>query len=226
MTLAVLVPSRGRPDNLKRFINAVQDTAEDSFVFTRLDDNDPALQQYKEMFRTSPLNNFHVTYGERVGLAESINELAAIAVEKGYSHVSMFGDDVLPITPGWDTALIEGLGGKLGVAYGDDGLRDKHAPDLATHYVTQVEVYLRLGYLAPPGFKHLFIDNVMGEVGLFLDNLVYVPVELRHLHPWAEGEGLHDQTYAEGGRNHALGAADKHAFINWLGRSDWKEALS
>jgi len=226
MTLAILLPSRGRPDNLKRFLQAVEATAEDSFVFVRLDDDDPQIEQYKEMLRTTPLENYHVTQGERIGMAPSVNQCAAFAVQMGYDHVGMFGDDVLPTTPGWDVALMNGLGGRLGVAYGDDGLRQMHAPDLPTHYVTQAEVYIRLGYLAPPGMKHLFQDDVMREIGRYLHNLVFVPVDIKHLHPWIVGEHIADQTYAEGGRNRQVREADAKVFRKWFSNPAWKDSLS
>ena len=154
-----------------------------------------------------------------------MNELADMADRQGMSHIGMFGDDVLPETVGWDEALIEALGDDLGVAYGDDGLRKKHAPDLPTHYVTQTEVYRRLGYLAPPGIKHLFLDNVARDVGNYLRNFVFVPVSIRHLHPWAEGEHLHDTTYAEGGRNAEIKMHDRKAYLDWSGSRDWKRRL-
>lgn len=138
----------------------------------------------------------------------------------------MFGDDVEPITPGWDTALMNALGDRLGVAYGDDGLRKYHAPDLPTHYVTQTEVYRRLGYLAPPGMKHLFLDNVARDVGTTLGHFVFVPVDIRHRHPWAEGEHVHDLTYAEGGRNAEIRKADSKFYASWTGYRTWRKRLT
>jgi hypothetical protein len=137
----------------------------------------------------------------------------------------MFGDDVVPETEHWDTRLVEGLGEDLGVAYGDDGLRDKHQPDLPTHYITQTEVYRRLGYLSPPTIRHLFLDNVARDVGRYLGNFVFVPVTIKHLHPWAEGEHIDDATYKEGGRNPNIRKADRMAYIRWTQDREWKRRL-
>lgn len=164
--------------------------------------------------------------GPRIGFGQSLNELAKVAADDGMTHLGMFGDDVVPITPNWDVQLVLALGGRLGVAYGDDGLRDRHAPDLPTHYVTQTEVYRRLGYLVPPGMKHLFPDNVAREIGRHLNNLQFVDVQLRHLHPWAEGEELHDRTYAEGGRNTRLRRSDRAIYLQWAKDRTWKQQLS
>lgn len=226
MTLGILVPSRGRPENLARFINAVRDTAEDYRIYVRLDYDDPALGDYLNLPELTHLKVLTVQ-GRRSRFGPSLNELARYAVDDGMDFIGMFADDVVPITPRWDIRLMAALDDVegLGVAYGDDGLRDKHAPDLPTHYITQAEVYQRLGYLAPMGIQHLFLDNVARDIGRRLGNLVYVPVQIKHMHPWAEGEQLHDQTYAEGGRNAEIRKSDRKAYIKWTARFDWKRSL-
>lgn len=223
MTLGILLPTRGRPANLARFYDALVGTGSDWHLYLRLDTDDPAARGYDSVLPDDP--RVTVRHGDRVGFGASLNELAAVAERDGVSHVGMFGDDVVPVTPGWDKALVSALRGELGVAYGDDGLRDKHAPDLPTHYVTQTEVYRRLGYLSPPGIKHLFLDNVARDVGRYLRNFVFVPVQVRHLHPWVEGEHIHDSTYAEGGRNPEIRRMDQMTYIKWTQDRAWKKAL-
>lgn len=229
MTLGILLPTRGRPENLRRFIQATVATASDWHLYLRLDDDDPSMDEYFEILEGCRDTNWghHITVvrGERIGFAASLNELALRADKDDMSHIGMFGDDVLPITPDWDTQLVQALGKDLGVAYGDDGLRKKHAPDLPTHYITQIEVYRRLGYLAPPTMRHLFLDNVARDIGRYLKNFVYVPVKIQHLHPWAEGEHIHDATYAEGGRNPNIRHADHMAYVRWTQDRWWKKRL-
>lgn len=224
MTLGILLPTRGRPKNFERFVQACYATADDWHLYVRLDNDDPSVTDYDWTLDECG-HEVSVFHGDRTGFAASLNELAAHAERDGVSHVGMFGDDVVPETPEWDLRLVAGLGSDLGVAYGDDGLREKHAPDLPTHYVTQIEVYRRLGYLAPPTIRHLFLDNVARDVGRYLKNFVYVPVRITHLHPWQEGEHLHDTTYAEGGRNPELRRADQMAYIRWTQDRDWKRRL-
>lgn len=224
MTLGILLPTRGRPDNYDRFVTAVKATADDWHLYLRLDNDDPQAAAYDEVIdHYDP--RITVVRGERVGFGPSLNELAARADADGMSHVGMFGDDVVPETERWDSWLVDGLNDSLGVVYGNDGLREKHAPDLPTHYVTQTEVYRRLGYLAPPTIRHLFLDNVARDVGRYLKNFVYVPVKIRHFHPWAEGEHLDDLTYAEGGRNPDIRHADRLAYVRWTQDRDWKRRL-
>lgn len=226
MTLGILLPTRGRPQNLERFLTAVEKTATGKVhVLIRLDTDDPMAPKYDEVLGEHKNIPISVMHGDRVGFGASLNELAEYADTLGISHVGMFGDDVEPRFKGWDEALVEALNDRLGVAYGNDGLRGKHAPDLPTHFVTQTEVYRRLGYLAPPSIYHLFVDNVARDVGRFLKNFVYVPVHIAHLHPWAEGEHLNDATYSEGGRNAEIRRRDLDAYQKWSRKTDWKKRL-
>lgn len=224
MTLGILLPTRGRPDNLDRFMTAVKGTAEDWHLYIRLDYDDPKFADYTSVLDHAGPNVTLVT-GDRIRFGPSLNQLAFRADFDGMEYVGMFGDDVVPETPDWDLRLIDALGGDLGVAYGDDGLRKKHAPDLPTHYITQTEVYRRLGYLSPPGIKHLFLDNVARDIGRRLQNFVFAPVSIKHLHPWGEGEHLHDEVYAEGGRNPDIRRSDRDAYSKWARDNTWKRRL-
>lgn len=228
MTLGILLPTRGRPANLHRFLEATAMTGVDWHLYLRFDYDDPEVRGYDDVLEEWPHAMPHITvvHGERVGFGPSLNELAARADRDGISHVGMFGDDVVPVDHGWDAALVEALGDDLGVSYGNDGLRDKHSPDLPTHYVTQTEVYRRLGYLAPPTIRHLFLDNVARDIGRHLKNFVFVNVKIQHLHPWAEGEQIDDITYREGGRNSEVRRADRKAYLKWASDRDWKRRLA
>lgn len=212
--LAILVPSRGRPGNLDRLVAAIDATATgDCLVYAYVDDDDPTLRTYRATFADSGVQ---LVVGSRVFYAAAVNLLAALAVADGATHLAMFGDDVLPETVGWDRLLIDALGDRLGIAYGSDGLEHLHGPDLPTHYVTQAEVYRRLGWLIVPGLAHLFADNVAREIGRGLGNFVYVPeAKITHNHPWA-GLAADDQTYREGGRNKRIRQRDKATFDAWM----------
>src|SRR5690606_33002253 len=49
MTLGILLPTRGRPQNLNRFINAVKETADDWHLYLRLDTDDESAPLYDEV---------------------------------------------------------------------------------------------------------------------------------------------------------------------------------
>jgi hypothetical protein len=203
--LAILVPTRGRPHNLKRLSVACKKTCTTDYqIFARLDDDDKSV--YPE------LDNVTYTTGARIFYAASVNETAEIALNQNFTHLAILGDDVLPETKGWDQKLIDALPG-LGVAYGSDGLEHLHGADLPTHVVVPIEMYKRLGWIALPALRHLFCDNVWRELGK-LTNFVYLPdVKLSHLHRWNKA-APNDETYEEANDKRKR-EFDKLAFENW-----------
>lgn len=203
--LAVTVPTRGRPHNLRRLANALKDTCQVEYkLFARLDSDDRA--QYPE------LPNTQYIIGPRIYFAASINELAELALNEGFTHLAILGDDVLPETEGWDLALINAIDG-LGVAYGSDGLEHLHGQDLPTHVIVPIEMYQRLGWIGLPTTRHLFCDNVWRELGK-LTSFIYLPeVKLSHLHRWNK-KAPDDKTYREA-NDKIKRENDRKAFEEW-----------
>lgn len=203
--LAVTVPTRGRPHNLERLAKALKNTCTvDYTLFARLDDDDRS--QYPK------LENTEYVVGPRIFFAASLNELAQIALERGFTHVAILGDDVLPETIGWDRLMINALT-ELGVAYGSDGLEHLHGQDLPTHVVVPIEMYKKLGWLALPTLRHLFCDNVWRELGK-LTSFIYVPeAKLTHLHRWNKS-APDDKTYREA-NDKVKREGDRLAFETW-----------
>ena len=217
--LAVTVPTRGRPHNLERLVNALQGTCTIEYkVFVRLDDDD----QHKY----PRLDGVEYVVGPRIFFAASLNELAEIVANDGFTHIAILGDDVLPETKGWDALMISVLP-ELGVAYGSDGLEHLHGQDLPTHVVVPTEMYRRLGWLGLPTLRHLFCDNVWRELGK-LTKFIYVPeAKLTHLHRWNKA-APNDKTYEEANDKRKRDL-DKVAFETWRdgpGLQEAKKALS
>jgi len=216
--LTILVPTRGRPANLVRLANACRATAPGARIIARLDADDIALERYT---RNAP-EGVEIRVGPRTRFVASLNEIAA---EVTTPYIACLGDDVLPETPGWGDLMIAALGGRLGVAYGSDGLEHKHGPDLPTHVVLPTEIYHRLGWIALPALRHLFVDNVWRELGRAMDNFVYVPeAKLTHLHPWA-GKASRDRTYTEA-NNSLHRDRDRLAFERWRDSGGLLEATA
>lgn len=216
MQIDVLVPSRGRPQNLERLARAIAATADTPVrIRVRLDSDDPSRDGYPE------LDNVSYTTGPRVHFAASVNELAA---ESDATHFAILGDDVLPETLGWDTALLASLGDGIGVAYGSDGLELLHGPDLPTHVLVPRAIFDRLGWIALPALRHLFCDNVWRDLGNAVDNLVYSPnVKLTHLHRWNK-TAPDDDTYREA-NDKAKRLHDRRAYVNWRHGDGYRHAV-
>lgn len=203
--LAITVPTRGRPRNIKRLSKAVAETCTvDYQILARVDEDDTSVYPV--------LDNVTYITGPRIFFSASLNELAALADEQGFTHMAILGDDVLPQTPGWDEKMINALSG-LGVVYGSDGLEDLHGPDLPTHVLVPIEMYKRLGWIGLPTTRHLFCDNVWRELGKATE-FIYLPdVKLTHLHRWNK-TAPDDQTYREA-NDKKKRDIDKAAFEAW-----------
>lgn len=206
--LAVAVPSRGRPHNLERLAKALKETCTGDYVlFARLDNDDPKLAEYLE------IDDVEFLVDKRIFFTASVNELAELASEQGFSHIAILGDDVLPETKGWDQKMILALDGELGVVYGSDGLEHLHGKDLPTHVVVPIEMYQKLGWIGLPTSRHLFLDNAWRELGKLTKFIYLRNVKLSHLHRWNKA-APNDETYEEANdkekREH-----DKLAFETW-----------
>jgi hypothetical protein len=203
--LAITVPTRGRPHNLKRLAKAAKATCKTNYhIFARIDIDDRSV--YPE------LDNVTYVEGPRIFFTSSLNELAEVAMNEGYTHIAILGDDVVPETEGWDEKMINALS-ELGVVYGSDGLEHLHGPDLPTHVVVPTEMYRRLGWIGLPGSRHLFCDNAWRELGK-LTEFIYLPdVKLTHLHRWNKA-APDDRTYQEA-NDKVKRDLDRAAFENW-----------
>jgi hypothetical protein len=212
--LAILVPTRGRPHNLKRLANAAKKTCTTDYqIFARLDNDDES--KYPE------LENVKYSVGDRIFYANSVNETAKAALNEGFTHLAILGDDVLPETVGWDEKLISSLDG-LGVVYGSDGLEHLHGQDLPTHVVVPIEMYERLGWIGLPTLRHLFCDNVWRELGKATNFIYRQDVKLSHLHRWNKA-APDDKTYQEA-NNKKKRELDRIAFEEWRDGSGLKIA--
>src|SRR5215831_20626444 len=98
--LVVLVPSRGRPANITRLRKAVAATAELATVLHfGFDNDDPYLTD--NIMAAGPCL---FTTADRMHLAAWTNHLAGYHGEARY--LASMGDDMVPVTPGWDRLLI------------------------------------------------------------------------------------------------------------------------
>jgi len=214
MELAILAPSRGRPQNIMRLSEAVAGTTVlPCHIFVRLDDDDPS--EYPE------LPNATYFKGKRIFYAASLNELAEVAKKQGYTHLALLGDDVVPETEGWDKTLMESVP-DLGVAYGSDGLEHLHGPDLPTHVVMPMEMYRRLGWVGMPKLRHLFCDNVWHELGQLTTLNYYPQVKLSHYHRWNK-KAADDDTYRQA-NDKKKRDDDRRAFEEWRDGEGLQEA--
>lgn len=174
MNIAVLTPSRGRPDRFREMVDAINDTAYGHIrVYLATDDDDP-------MYPIIP--GVRSVRGPRDSLVGWTNDLAGWAIHDGADVLASFGDDHRPRTMGWDVdvaAAFEAMGS--GLVYTADGLQDERLP---TAPFWSADIIGRLGWFFPPTLEHLYADNYWLRLANDLGRRTYLPeVLIEHLHP-------------------------------------------
>lgn len=191
--LVVIVPSRGRPAQLARLVDAVRSTTGGrAEVFALLDEDDPALGDYRRI-------DTRVHIGPRRGLVEWTNigaHLVLAATPTGVlpPMLASMGDDHVPRTVDWDARLVDSIDRLAGPgwAYGNDLLQGARLP---TAWVVHPRVVAALGWLMMPRLGHMYPDNVIADLGTATGRLAYRPdVIIEHLHP-AAGKAPVDASY-------------------------------
>lgn len=190
--LALVVPSRERPHNIARLLDAMDQTCRaDTLLIVGLDDDDPTLAEYAKL--DHPRVWFEVR--SRTPLVAWINELAVPAA-KSYRYIGHVGDDNVPRTVGWDARIIESLERQgTGFCFADD-LDPGRAPgSLSIHIFMTANVIQKLGYMGPPSIQHMYVDPVWYAWGQatsieFLDDVV-----LEHMH-YSLGKSPQDEVYS------------------------------
>jgi hypothetical protein len=191
--MLVIVPTRGRPENVARLEKAREETGTTRADFLYIvDHDDPEAVEYAKL----ELNRLIILH-ERLRLGGTLN-WAARKYAGVYDAIGFMGDDHLPRTESWDLRILEAL--DVGavrdprVVYGNDLLQGENLP---TAVFMHSRIIQALGYFCPPDQVHLYLDNFWKELGQELNGLVYLPdVVIEHMHPVA-GKAAWDERYAE-----------------------------
>jgi len=185
MSLCMLVPSRGRPENLRELLAAVRATtdAPAPLVVVCVDSDDPTLGEYQQVVQGA--DDVRLVVGEPSRIGPILNREAPTLVDE-FTHIGFLGDDHRPRTPGWDKELCTDA-----VAYGND-LIQGHL--LATAVVINSRIIKELGYFVPPGAWHLYFDNAWLDMGKRYGLEYRHDIVIEHMHPIA-GKAKMDASY-------------------------------
>jgi hypothetical protein len=185
------VPTRGRPENMARLAASFVGTNAQADLYAVLTKDDPEFDKYLDNKNYMCLVSDNYTGGCARPLNDGAKLLLDSSVFPFYDIFIFMGDDHLPQTLEWDLSLQKALMGKTGIAYGNDLLQGQNLP---TQWAMTRDIVERLQGMAPPGIKHLYIDDFAKQLGIDLNCLIYLPeVIIEHLHPlankaeWDEG---------------------------------------
>ena len=209
--LAVLVPSRGRPENLARLSLAVHATAKGKTrVSAGVDEDDPRVMDYRKLRNSLVDSGDWIYIRPRMNLVQWTNCLAARHLGD-YRFFASLGDDMVPRTPGWDVKLMGAIDeefGGTGITYPWDNVRD----DIPEAYVVSASLVDALGWMMLPGLKHWWNDNVWADLGHGAGCIRQLRgVAIEHLNA-GMGRAPADQTAMEAGQGIP---GDQAAYNTW-----------
>jgi hypothetical protein len=192
--LLLAVPSRGRPHNIARLVEALKETCTaETDVYVGLDADDPALPEYRNAHEACGEPGF-VSYDVEPGLRKVTawtNHLVSTG-RGSYRAFGQVGDDNVFRTPGWDTRIMEALE-KTPFAFGNDQYPSRVPGTLSCHVFMRAEVVEKLGYFGPPSIAHMYVDVAWYAWGTACGITYLHDVLIPHLH-YTTG-APHDDTY-------------------------------
>lgn len=202
--LAIIIPTRGRPENIRKVIAAWDFTGAwaDADMILAVDANDPEIRGYRSVLAGA--EHRQALYPGGVMLAEysawqpmvpklNTTALGLALGNRDYRALGFAGDDHLPRTIGWAgryLAVLDELG--TGMVYGDDGYQ---GIKLSTEWAVTADVVRALGGMVPAPVDHLYCDNAMMDLFGGAGALRHLPeIRIEHMHPVA-GKAASDAQY-------------------------------
>jgi hypothetical protein len=203
--ISVLVPTRGRPHNMRRMVDSgrATSTGRPEYVFYIDNDDQASVDMADALYLEG--GDVRRIIGDRILLSSMWNECQRVARHDVYQHSC---DETIYRTAGWDTAVLnafEQWPDKIGLVYGRDGIHDQN---LATHGFITREWVDAVGYFVPPYFSSDYNDLWLHEVAQSIGRLQFLPdVFTEHMHP-AVGKGPLDQTHQDRLARHGQDGVD------------------
>lgn len=201
--ISILLPSRNRPENVKRLWESVVSTAdnlEDIEMIVALDKDDPQLEAYN-----LAIGNGKTLIVDRTVLSVYWNKCQEVAKGPIFMHC---GDDIIFRTKGWDTtvkAAFDEYDDKIVFIHGDDG--GGNGQNFGTHGFIHQNWVDAVGYFVPPYFSSDYNDTWLNDVSNMLSRRKYVDILTEHMHP-AFGKGPMDITHEERLTRHRTDGVD------------------
>jgi hypothetical protein len=149
--LLVIIPSRSRPQNIKRLISIWTLLTHDADLIFGLDTDDPLLAEcqfpYEQWGELGQPTSIRYAINARIGMAGTLNYLANKFADQ-YFAIGFMGDDHIPRTVGWDVRIVRELKAMgTGIVYGNDLWQKENLP---TAVFMTSNIISTLGYMCPP----------------------------------------------------------------------------
>jgi predicted O-methyltransferase YrrM len=201
--LAIIVPTRGRPENIRKVIAAWDFTNawDHADLILAVDADDPEIQGYRSIVAGSehrqalrPGGVSLIVAPQWKPMVHKLNDVATtVEADLRYFALGFAGDDHLPETIGWAKSYLDALKELgTGMVYGDDGYQGKK---LSTEWAITADVVRTLGRMVPAPVEHMYCDNSMMDLFDGAGALRHLPeIRIEHRHPIA-GKAKTDDQY-------------------------------
>lgn len=199
-------PTRSRPDNCQRFINAWNESKASTPVYVRMDECDPFID---ELVNLPWPETFKVVVGKREGMKAALQELFINYPDEPW--YGFLADDLVPKTLEWDLELIKVAGNK-NISYPND-LGKKRKRDLPTHPCVGGDLVRAMGWFGFPATHHFYLDTIFRYIGQNLNNIYRLEnVIVEHMH-FGRGKSELDEIYKQ---SQSKMHSDSEAYNNWI----------
>lgn len=195
----IIVPTKGRPHLLKRFLDCCVETSVTETILLVFDGPEDRSTYEKKYFMPFTVRELIVPKG--TPLSGCFN--AAVEAYPDALYYGQASDDCTPETPRWDVKLRDAcLPDK--VSWPCDGLGSLKLPGFG---FLGGDLVRKMGFFYPPQIKHWFTDNFLGMLVNRLKIGAYLPhVMVRHRH-YINGLAEEDDTYKNQPDHNADGLA-------------------
>lgn len=198
----IILPTKGRPESLKRFIGAYHKTGGTLPIWVIFNADD--AYRYNDVITPDHWRRISVAAGTNLG---GIFD----RVFKKYPnepYYAMMADDVVPETYKWDVIMAEKCM-PSSIVWGWDGIQNEKIP---VHPFIGGDLVRKIGWWAAPMLKHWFVDNIWKNIADSLKCGVYLPeIKMTHYH-YVNGKATMDRTYREQ-PDHIM---DERAYLNFM----------
>lgn len=197
----IIIPTKGRPKNIERFIETYKETGAILPVTLLINYDERVL--YDKIIL--PKNFYIKEFSNKNSAAECVNQFFRENLD--FDYYGILADDVIPETDNWDIKMKEACGLEK-LAWADDGIQGENLP---THPFIGGNLLRKIGFTAPPHVRHCYVDNFWKLVANVLGRGVYLPdIKLTH-HHFLRGAEM-DDTY----KNQPDHEQDRIAFAQFI----------
>ena len=183
-TIALIHPSRGRPDKARKAYEEWLNNADDDFEYIiSIDQSDPTQAKYFQNFDS----DCSISQNPNRSIVDAVNLACSHLVADIYVVMS----DDFGCPKGWDTIIKQAMPlDRPAVIQVRDTIQD----EIVTLPILNRLMYEKLGYVYHPRYFSMFADNDLTECARIHGELIKLDVVFEHRH-YVNGKSAMDDTY-------------------------------